>query len=268
MVLTRNRQYRLENLESSGVITSQVCFSAQNQPKLPSELRNGKIKLKSYTKKYRELYRDQIQEKTRKYSEKAGRDKVIDYMRNYRKENSKKIKEINQKRFGARRERIMQELVTKLEETKATLEELLNIRTPLDWYSVCNTHLKGSVYSQLFRFVKLVEFLKLAYPNIEWQEDEFRMAKKFSWKNRSDVRNFLQSIEHVLYIRKPEDWYRVSMSQLREVKGGETFLTAFGRIYNGVSFAFPEFPWVSEIFSLRMKKSSQKFVFPGVWWPS
>jgi hypothetical protein len=44
-----------------------------------------------------------------------------------------------------------------------------------------------------------------------------------SWKNRVEVRNFLDFLAENLHVRSPEDWYRTSHDQIYQLGGTCTF---------------------------------------------
>lgn len=109
------------------------------------------------------------------------------------------------------------------------------------------------------------------------------MSPKGTWKDAKKVREFFVSLEPELFIEKPEDWYQVSLKQVRskirflivsisyerseledvsQASEIGTYLHCsllMPRLYNILCFAFPEVPWNPYKFSRRGKKASQRY---------
>lgn len=58
--------------------------------------------------------------------------------------------------------------------------------------------------------------------------------------------------------QEPFDWCNVSKKQLTDLGGGG-LLAQHGRLFNVLSFAFPEIAWVSHNFWCKNKKSTQRY---------
>eukprot|EP01126_Amoeba_proteus_P066261 TRINITY_DN9550_c0_g1_i9.p2 TRINITY_DN9550_c0_g1~~TRINITY_DN9550_c0_g1_i9.p2 ORF type:complete len:162 (-),score=37.16 TRINITY_DN9550_c0_g1_i9:265-750(-) len=96
-------------------------------------------------------------------------------------------------------------------------EKKLKIDDPQVWYSY---HVKNLVkipsQGKLFYYIKLIEFLKLIYPQISWDPKKFsnsRNSHVVTWSNQKYVQNFLENLGNFLEIKKLEDWYEVDRCQ-------------------------------------------------------
>eukprot|EP01126_Amoeba_proteus_P065630 TRINITY_DN936_c0_g1_i9.p2 TRINITY_DN936_c0_g1~~TRINITY_DN936_c0_g1_i9.p2 ORF type:complete len:114 (+),score=15.16 TRINITY_DN936_c0_g1_i9:697-1038(+) len=85
-------------------------------------------------------------------------------------------------------------------------------------------------------------------------------SKKYSWRERASVRDYLNSVKVNLEVYSTDDWYHTSSRQICSLPGGTSFLSAFGRLHNGLQFAFPEICWESDKFMNGRKKSAQRFL--------
>eukprot|EP01124_Arcella_intermedia_P024198 TRINITY_DN4020_c1_g1_i1.p1 TRINITY_DN4020_c1_g1~~TRINITY_DN4020_c1_g1_i1.p1 ORF type:complete len:339 (-),score=72.03 TRINITY_DN4020_c1_g1_i1:1123-2139(-) len=88
---------------------------------------------------------------------------------------------------------------------------------------------------------------------------EQQPRKNKIWKDPGEVRKFFESASVQLYISEPQDWYRISRGQIKDV-GGKGLYTAFGNLGKALQFAFPEEDWDISKFSLRRKKSAQRWL--------
>jgi hypothetical protein len=90
-----------------------------------------------------------------------------------------------------------------------------------------------------------------------------------SWKDPLEVRKFLESVKEKLHISSPEDWYRVSRVQLKQVGGiifwfilsdrlGGGLYNNIDTLYHALALAYPETDWHLRPFTLRGKKSTQR----------
>jgi hypothetical protein len=101
-----------------------------------------------------------------------------------------------------------------------------------------------------------------------------RNIESKSWKSPDLVREYFESITHQLHISNFSDWYRISTEQLKDLEGasscgffflityqlGGYLLFKFGSLSNALQYAYPEFDWDLSKFSLRGKKSEQRWL--------
>lgn len=75
------------------------------------------------------------------------------------------------------------------------------------------------------------------------------------WHEVETVRAFFDFAALPLGVKEPEDWYRVSWSQLRELKGGA--LLRHWTLSEALALAYPNVAWDHSAFSAKQKRSSQ-----------
>eukprot|EP01126_Amoeba_proteus_P065276 TRINITY_DN9255_c0_g1_i4.p2 TRINITY_DN9255_c0_g1~~TRINITY_DN9255_c0_g1_i4.p2 ORF type:complete len:108 (-),score=14.98 TRINITY_DN9255_c0_g1_i4:299-622(-) len=97
---------------------------------------------------------------------------------------------------------------------------------------------------QIFTHVKLIEFLKIVYPEVTWERKKFMIPRQVRWSEREAVAKYLTSLEPVFDILDWHDWYRVSHRQV---------------------FTFPLFPpIVFNLFEFHLLTNSFKWCIEGV----
>eukprot|EP01126_Amoeba_proteus_P034073 TRINITY_DN3378_c0_g2_i2.p1 TRINITY_DN3378_c0_g2~~TRINITY_DN3378_c0_g2_i2.p1 ORF type:complete len:249 (+),score=41.77 TRINITY_DN3378_c0_g2_i2:91-837(+) len=194
----------------------------------------------------------------------SHRDKILFYSKFRREKDSEKLTETRNKYYQNRIEKIKRDLSSPDGVIKPKLEQLFSINSLNDWYNIEVKELKKIPEGRaVFKFLPFLDYLRLAYPTQGWCASSFKGIKK-KWQDRGSVHNFLNKIALVLNINKPEDWYWVSRKQVQQFRGGEAFLDAFRTLYDGLVFAFPEFPWISEKFSYRGKKTHERWLFLSI----
>jgi hypothetical protein len=87
----------------------------------------------------------------------------------------------------------------------------------------------------------------------------FFKKRKYSWKTRESTKRFFDDAAKVLHISDLSNWYRISITQLKRCGGGG-MLGSFDSLGHALQFAFPEFHWDLSKFSLKGKKSSQRWL--------
>lgn len=88
------------------------------------------------------------------------------------------------------------------------------------------------------------------------------------WANNDNVLAFVKHVEEALSLKGPEEWYRVSLAQLRTLGGGT--LLEKKKLVDVLRLAYPEIAWDGERLTSRVKKATQlqclrmvEEVFPG-----
>eukprot|EP01126_Amoeba_proteus_P041727 TRINITY_DN4499_c0_g3_i1.p2 TRINITY_DN4499_c0_g3~~TRINITY_DN4499_c0_g3_i1.p2 ORF type:complete len:100 (-),score=22.52 TRINITY_DN4499_c0_g3_i1:229-528(-) len=92
---------------------------------------------------------------------------------------------------------------------KCKIEEILGITCPHDWNKVTRRKLLSSPEGKIFRYITVLEFLKVVYPTNEWESKH-----SINWKDLNQVRSYVSHVECLLKIQKPEDWYYISKQQV------------------------------------------------------
>ena len=78
---------------------------------------------------------------------------------------------------------------------------------------------------------------------------------KGHWRDNDSVRAFFEASAVALGVTDPKDWYRVSWSQLRELKGGA--ILRRWSLGDALALAYPNVEWDRSAFTEKQKRSSQ-----------
>lgn len=86
------------------------------------------------------------------------------------------------------------------------------------------------------------------------------MPRKY-WRNPENVRKFLDGLKTKLGIQTEEDWYRLSLDQIRANGGAGVLKSYSNSIVQLLQTAYPETPWERWKLSRRDKRSMQRLLF-------
>ena len=137
------------------------------------------------------------------------------------------------------------------------------ITKPEDWSKISLSYFRNHGGRGIMKYYpSFYELLKDCYPNEDWSVHKVRKAvPKNYWKN-NDEKAMIRHIEEVCKITKTADWYRVSLEQIRHT-GCLTYVKRTG-LKNILKRVYPEVPWKEQLFSTRLKRSSQRWLFVQV----
>eukprot|EP01124_Arcella_intermedia_P025305 TRINITY_DN4503_c1_g2_i2.p1 TRINITY_DN4503_c1_g2~~TRINITY_DN4503_c1_g2_i2.p1 ORF type:complete len:395 (-),score=66.80 TRINITY_DN4503_c1_g2_i2:843-2027(-) len=79
------------------------------------------------------------------------------------------------------------------------------------------------------------------------------------WSDPTQVKLFFEHASRHLFITHPADWYRISRDQIKHVGGVNLFKT-FGTLGKALQYVYPDMQWDFAKFSLRGKKSTQRWL--------
>jgi len=104
----------------------------------------------------------------------------------------------------------------------------------------------------------LEELLKRAYPEEQWNVRSTRECVGDGyWTVEENVCSFIRSLESSFSLSSPEEWYRVSHAQLREM--GAAGLLQQQTLFQVLSMAYPAIKWdQSRLATSGMKKAAQR----------
>jgi len=128
------------------------------------------------------------------------------------------------------------------------LAEDLSLKSEEDWEKVSIKTLKEKGGSRLLQFYdgSLRKALKAIYPSVNWKWKE-RTPNKY-WNNIQNHRNFLEKYAQENGIQKMEDWYRVTVAELKN-KGGDGILAHYGNSLQKMLIrVYPEQKWLIWMF--------------------
>lgn len=134
------------------------------------------------------------------------------------------------------------------------------IERPEDWRRVTVNHLSemGGA-SVLQRYPSFHVMLQTVFPEETFEELTCRPVVPPSyWRKEENVTAFAKLMKTRLKLKEKEDWYRVSLAQIRRL-GGAGLLRAM-RYVDVLRMAFPEEEWDEEECSRRVKKSVQRLL--------
>ncbi len=83
--------------------------------------------------------------------------------------------------------------------------------------------------------------LRALYPDHDWKSRRTTFSPGF-WGDAQSIKKFLTDLASHLCIKDPQDWYRVSSSQLERFPGYKR-LVALGGLKTLLPKYFPEIPW-------------------------
>ena len=99
------------------------------------------------------------------------------------------------------------------------------------------------------------------YPDEDWNIfDRHRVTRNY-WDKQENVLQFMEKIKSEFRIENDEDWYRISLIQIKE-RGGEGLLKRYShRLLHLLETAYPDKDWNLEKSSRRDKRSVQRWLF-------
>ena len=140
-----------------------------------------------------------------------------------------------------------------------------DIKSPSDWAKVSVKKFSQAGGNSLLQyypnFKALVEDV---YPDIDWTTVKFPPQKvrltNFYWDNEENIKIFMDTVAKALNITSMNDWYRVSIDQIKKL-GGSTLIMRYKNLKNILDFVYPGQNWNQFLLGSRSKKSSQRILF-------
>eukprot|EP00011_Vannellida_sp_DIVA3-517-6-12_P001220 CAMPEP_0114609758 /NCGR_PEP_ID=MMETSP0168-20121206/3251_1 /TAXON_ID=95228 ORGANISM="Vannella sp., Strain DIVA3 517/6/12" /NCGR_SAMPLE_ID=MMETSP0168 /ASSEMBLY_ACC=CAM_ASM_000044 /LENGTH=525 /DNA_ID=CAMNT_0001820681 /DNA_START=1 /DNA_END=1578 /DNA_ORIENTATION=+ len=116
-----------------------------------------------------------------------------------------------------------------------------SVASQADWKRVSTRDIARLGGARLLRgHGNVVELLKAAYPEQEWEELQCRpQASDAYWSSRHNCRAFLQRVAAAHGIRAPEDWRKVSRRMVADI-GGKALFHHYPTLLDALRAAFPE----------------------------
>lgn len=137
-----------------------------------------------------------------------------------------------------------------------------------DWYRITQHEIQkwgGGGLLVMYYQGSPFRALQAIYPDHKWMPWRFGQAPKGTWDTiKSDVneqKRVIQWLSEKLSVKYLEDWYRVSLSQIRKLApmGGIQSIGMLGDLLQSV---YPEFPWDLDLLTKKNhpSKASQRMV--------
>eukprot|EP01124_Arcella_intermedia_P024109 TRINITY_DN3987_c0_g2_i2.p1 TRINITY_DN3987_c0_g2~~TRINITY_DN3987_c0_g2_i2.p1 ORF type:complete len:480 (-),score=120.91 TRINITY_DN3987_c0_g2_i2:412-1851(-) len=200
--------------------------------KRESYLRNIE-KIKERRVEYRIKNREAIKEQQRLYFIK-NKESILEKQKLYKQNNQEAIKE---------------------QQSNWRNQNRLTIQETIKKYHLKNKH-TIKLQKQLY-YIKNKHTIKLKLSHYRLQHKKPR--KHLIWTNPLHVTQFFESAKVQLHISNPDDWYRISRTQINQLGGGALY-NSFGNLGRALQYAYPDIPWDLQKFSFRGKKASQRWL--------
>jgi DNA ligase-1 len=209
-------------------------------------------KQKEYDRVYREKNKELIAKKAAEYRLKTI-ERRNEYDRIYRENNKELIaKKAAEYRVKNRDRRIEYDRIRRAKkenkEKRKEYTKLIKERT--------------RAYSQIYRSLpenkekarqKYIEKMKKIVENYVYR------PARYSWKDINSLKSFFDKASQMLRITELTDWYRISLSQIQEA-GGAGLVAHYGSLCGALKLVYPEYAWDSTLFTIRNKKSAQRWL--------
>ena len=96
---------------------------------------------------------------------------------------------------------------------------------------------------------------------MDWNAIERAQKPRNYWDNAENVKTFMDQVKDTFRIDSEEDWYRLSLLQLKEL-GASGLLKKYDHsLYTILKVAYPEKHWNARKSSRRDKRSVQRWLF-------
>ena len=90
----------------------------------------------------------------------------------------------------------------------------------------------------------LARALEMLYPEIQWKQWKFQHVSNHFWKDIKNQRDYFQWLSKELSFQRPEDWYRLKVSDITKNHGHGLLAHHFGNsLVKALQQVFPEYNW-------------------------
>ena len=156
------------------------------------------------------------------------------------------------------------------------LKNELNLNSEQDYFNISADQIKSYGGSGLIHyFSNLNEFRQRLYDFVEnsatenKEKNKNKIIKKRKtrnyWEDQENIKKFIEELKVKYSIKNEEDWYRVSLKQIRSTPGGGGILNKHQSLYNILTIYYSssssKFKLDYMKFKKRDKKSIQRWLF-------
>lgn len=142
-----------------------------------------------------------------------------------------------------------------------SLMKKLNLKDPLDWYTISVETIKQNGGSKMLAcYPNILSALEEIYPECNWDPYLRLSLPNNYWDNDEHVTVFIKKCEEFFNIHSSEDWYRVSVQQIIMLKGF-TLLKKYGSLYNLLCKVYPTINWSKKRLTSSNKRATQRWLF-------
>lgn len=143
------------------------------------------------------------------------------------------------------------------------LREKLCIEAMSGWYDIAfDTYTRNSGSSLLRLYGgSPYKMLKALYSEYTWEPHRFKTSPRSYWEiDRPSIEAFIRFAAEHCGVGELNDWYRVSLKQLKSL-GGYQMIMRNGGLFAVLSSLYPDHAWDAAKFSVKgSKKSSQRWL--------
>lgn len=141
----------------------------------------------------------------------------------------------------------------------------LGYTTLEDWYQVQTQQIVENGGGTMLNYYhnSLQKMIKDLYPNHEWRDWRFNRISVGSWKIEKTISDMIGDLETKFHVKKPEDWYRVSLNQVYQ-QGAKYLIGKYGTLQQVLQKIYPLHQWDSSRFADKNSKASQRFLLLSV----
>jgi len=131
------------------------------------------------------------------------------------------------------------------------LGQKLGFRKPEDWYRISTDDFKrnaGGFLLNKYWSASAINAVMECFPDYDWKEWLFTIAPRHFWQDPDNHRRYMKWLGQQLGIRRPADWYRVTVQDFKDHKG-EAFLIHYNSTFSAAIKAFlPGYDWKEWMF--------------------
>jgi hypothetical protein len=131
------------------------------------------------------------------------------------------------------------------------IAQQLGITKQSDWFSLSASQLQEYGVSGLLAHYynnSLFASLQSIYPEFEWLPWQFKTVTRGCWTLKENQRKCLDSIAEELGIETQEDWYLVSIQQVKKLRDKHNYC-----LYSTLQEIYPEYEWSPWMFRVTPK---------------
>jgi len=142
----------------------------------------------------------------------------------------------------------------------------LDLKTVEGWYTVTHHIVSSNGGAGLLKDYygnSLLKALKDIYPETGFAPNLFSTPPNFTFENEEVIRSEIRRLEKELKFSSKQDWYRVSVKQLKAL--GANFLTTRGKLLRSLKLVYPEMDWDEiKLTQKGQKRAAQRWLFSCV----
>ena len=143
--------------------------------------------------------------------------------------------------------------------TIESIAKKLNIKKLDDWYNVKYLDIVKYGGRGVIRYYNgdKLAMLKAIYPEHDWDRSLASHLPHNYWRDSGNIIKYIDGIRQLFCIKNKEDWYRVSLQQIKSTKGGSIAKSGF---FQALQHTYPDQKWDRDKIEMRDKRSDQRIL--------